>query len=57
MCVTCNFWMGQRTMDPSRHIVESVPNVKGDCVEGGMKKTGKMYNATCSKWQKWGAVR
>jgi len=49
--------MGQRTMDPSRHIVESVPNVKGDCVEGGMKKTGKMYNATCSKWQKWGAVR
>ena len=58
-CVTCNFWMGQRILAGGslRNIVECVPNTKGDCVEGGLRKTFKMYNASCSKWQKWGAFR
>ena len=59
ICVTCNFWMGQRTLAGGtlRSMVECAPNSKGDCVEGNIKKTHKMYNATCSKWQKWGAFR
>jgi len=55
-CVTCNLWTGQRILAGGslRNIVECETNTKGDCLEGGMKRTNKMYNATCSKWQKWG---
>jgi len=57
VCANCTFWMGERKTDLSRSITECVPNTKGDCHEGGMKRTGKMNNATCSKWQKWGGVK
>lgn len=58
-CVTCNFWMGQRTLAGGslRSMVECAQNTKGDCVEGRTKKTLVMYNASCPKWQKWGAFK
>jgi len=49
--------MGQRTTDFTRTITKVVPNTKGDCHEGGMKRIGKNNNASCSKWQKWGGVK
>ena len=57
VCATCSFWMGERSLDSSRRLVECVPNTKGDCHEGGIKRTNKMNNTSCAKWQKWGGIR
>jgi len=57
VCATCAFWMGQRTTDFTRNLTEVVLDSKGDCHEGGLRRSGKPNNATCSKWQKWGGVK
>ena len=58
VCATCNFWQGQRNFTSSlRNIVDVVPGSYGDCLEGVVKKTHKMNNASCTKWQRWSAIR
>ena len=58
VCATCNFWQGQRSFTSTlRNIVDVTPGSYGDCLEGAVKKTQKMNNATCSKWQRWSAIR
>ena len=58
-CFTCSFWTGQRNLAGGslRNIVECEPNTKGDCLEGGIKRTYKMYNSTCSNWERWAQLR
>jgi energy-coupling factor transporter transmembrane protein EcfT len=58
VCATCNFWQGQRNFTSTlRNLVEVVPGTFGDCLEGPVRKTKKMNNASCSKWQRWSAIR
>lgn len=57
VCATCNFWMGQRNLNSPRTLVKCIPGTDGDCLEGGMKRTHKMNNASCSKWQRWSVIR
>ena len=58
VCATCNFWQGQRSFTSTlRNIVDVIPGSYGDCLEGAVKKTQKMNNASCSKWQRWSAIR
>ena len=57
VCGTCDFWMGQRTLDSTKAHVKIVSSTFGDCLEGGRKQTHKMNNAQCSKWQKWGPLK
>jgi len=56
-CANCTFWTGQRTTDSGRFNTKCAPNTYGDCLEGGYKKTHKLCNGTCSKWQIWPGVR
>jgi hypothetical protein len=57
VCGTCSFGMGERTTDTTRTRAKYETGSRGDCHEGGLKKTGKMNNAQCLKWQKWGGLR
>jgi hypothetical protein len=56
-CVTCSFWTGERSLNLSRTRAEYDSGVKGDCLEGGRKISGKPPTSMCSKWQKWGALK
>jgi hypothetical protein len=57
VCVTCDYWTGQRSLNVSRTRAEYDSGVDGDCLEGGRKVTHKSPSAMCNKWRQWGQLR
>ena len=57
LCGTCSFWTGQRSLTIARTHVEIADGTFGDCNVDRVKKTHKMHNAMCNKWQVWGHIK
>ena len=57
VCATCALWSGSRTTDNFNTRVEFERNQKGKCCGGCFNNCQMQPMASCSKWQKWQALK
>ena len=59
-CAVCNYWGGGRQVDTFGLRVSVGSGIsKGKCLiqDGPFKRQERQANATCNKWQAWGAIK
>ncbi|MBR1983255.1 MAG: hypothetical protein IKA12_01035 [Clostridia bacterium] len=57
VCATCALWAGSRSTDAFGSYSVFEQNLTGKCCGGGFNQAQLNPMASCSKWQKWQALK
>ena len=57
VCATCALWAGCRSTDAFGSYSVFEQNQTGKCCGGGFNQAQMNPMASCSKWQKWQALK